>query len=287
LPPLALEIGALVLLAFVGVGAILYSWMTSEPGPSGSVRAVLPRVAEQPAAPGEADAPAIDPAATPVAELAAPDPQAPLAGVPMPDLGDPVLSAIPEPEPAAQAVTQRKAAPVLIFDAGNEAAGGGNAADDTKVEILANPIPVKAASSRKAPARVAGTAVLARGTLIPAVLETVIDGAQPGGVRAVVTADVRTHDGSRVLVPRSSRLVGQYRQDGGRAYVIWSRIERPGAGAVSLGPAPAGSDTRFMKRFPAAQVQSVVSGGGATVRVRPGEPVRVYAAGDVPVAPAR
>ena len=49
-----------------------------------------------------------------------------------------------------------------------------------------------------------------QGTLIPAVLETAINTDVPGYVRAVVSQDVRSFDGSRVLVPRSSRLIGQY-----------------------------------------------------------------------------
>ena len=52
---------------------------------------------------------------------------------------------------------------------------------------------------------------VAQGTLIPAVLETAIDSDVPGYVRAVVSQDVRSFDGSRVLIPRSSRLIGEYK----------------------------------------------------------------------------
>jgi type IV secretory pathway VirB10-like protein len=47
-------------------------------------------------------------------------------------------------------------------------------------------------------------------------------------VRAVVTQDIRSFDGSQVVVPRSSRLIGQYKSGLAagqtRAYVMWSRL---------------------------------------------------------------
>ncbi|MFC3096888.1 TrbI/VirB10 family protein [Alteraurantiacibacter palmitatis] len=158
-----------------------------------------------------------------------------------------------------------------------------------------------------------------QGTMIPAVLETAINTDVPGYVRAVVSQDVRSFDGSRVLVPRSSRLVGQYQsglQAGQRrAYVIWTTLIRPDGVSVNLA-SPATSfdgtaglagevDTRFFERFGSAMLLSVIggltslAGGGAsvvlgggqsaastavqqdgtrppTVRVRQGEPIRVF-----------
>jgi type IV secretion system protein VirB10 len=55
------------------------------------------------------------------------------------------------------------------------------------------------------------TNTVTQGTLISAILETAIDSDLPGYVRAVVSQDVRSFDGKRVLVPRSSRLIGQYK----------------------------------------------------------------------------
>ena len=118
---------------------------------------------------------------------------------------------------------------------------------------------------------------VAQGTLIPAVLETAIDTDLPGYVRAVVSRDVRSFDGSQTLIPRSSRLIGQYKsglQAGQtRAYVIWQRLIRPDGASVALGsPAVdftgttglAGKvDTHFMKRFGSAVLLSVVGGLGA------------------------
>ena len=116
-----------------------------------------------------------------------------------------------------------------------------------------------------------------QGTLIPAVLETAIDTDLPGYVRALVSRDVRSFDGTQVLIPRSSRLIGQYKSGLAagqtRAYVIWSRLIRPDGASVALAsPAVdfAGNsglagkvDGHFMQRFGSAVLLSVVSGLGA------------------------
>jgi type IV secretion system protein VirB10 len=118
---------------------------------------------------------------------------------------------------------------------------------------------------------------VSQGTLIPAVLETAINSDLPGYVRAVVSDDVKSFDGSRVLVPRSSRLIGQYKSGvaGGqtRAYVLWTRLLRPDGVSVALA-SPAvdeygqtgltGSvDDHFMKRFGSALLLSVVGTASA------------------------
>src|SRR5213080_1161781 len=77
-----------------------------------------------------------------------------------------------------------------------------------------------------------------QGTLIPAVLETAIDTDVPGYARAVVSQDVRSFDGSRVLIPRSSRLIGEYKgvtQAGQRrAYLMWTRRIRPDGVSIAI-----------------------------------------------------
>ncbi|MCM0000536.1 MAG: type VI secretion protein [Erythrobacter sp.] len=164
------------------------------------------------------------------------------------------------------------------------------------------------------------------GTLIPAILETAINTDVPGYVRAVVNQDVRSFDGKRVLVPRSTRLIGQYRagveQGQRRAYVIWTRLIRPDGVSVNLASPAVSFDgatgiegdvnSHFFKRFGSGLLLSVVGGLGAvatggiggvlvagsaqsaansavqqqgqispTIRVRAGEPIRVYTARDL------
>jgi len=146
---------------------------------------------------------------------------------------------------------------------------------------------------------------IVQGTLIPAVLETAIDTDLPGYVRAVVSRDVKSFDGTKVLIPRSSRLVGQYKSGLAagqtRAYVIWSRLIRPDGVSVALGsPAVdftgesglAGKvDSHFFKRFSSAVLLSVVGGlssiaGNASVIVSGGQSAASVAAQrDTSIAP--
>ena len=117
--------------------------------------------------------------------------------------------------------------------------------------------------------------VIPQGFVIPAVLETAIDSDLPGSVRAVVSRDVRGFDGSQVLIPRGSHLIGQYKSAAAvgqtRAFVVWSRIITPTGVSIDVG-SPATdrlgrgglegkADTHFFERFGAAILLSVVSGG--------------------------
>ena len=165
---------------------------------------------------------------------------------------------------------------------------------------------------------------VSQGTLIPAVLETAINSDLPGYVRAVVSSDIRSFDGSRILVPRSSRLIGQYKSGVAngqtRAYVMWTRLIRPDGVSVALAsPAVDATgqtgltgtvDSHFMKRFGSSLLLSIVgtastlgSGGSAlivsggqsaasvaaqqngaippTIKVRQGQPIRVFTAKDL------
>jgi type IV secretion system protein VirB10 len=118
-----------------------------------------------------------------------------------------------------------------------------------------------------------------QGTLIPAVLETAIDTDLPGYVRAVVSQDVRSFDGSRVLIPRSSRLIGEYKaatQAGQRrAYLMWTRLVRPDGVSIALaspaadftGQAGIGGavNSHFFSRFGSAILLSILGGAGSLV----------------------
>ena len=139
---------------------------------------------------------------------------------------------------------------------------------------------------------------VAQGTLIPAVLETAINSDVPGYVRAVVSQDVRSFDGSQVLVPRSSRLIGEYKTGLAagqrRAYLIWTRLLRPDGVSVALsspsvdfsGESGVGGrvNSHFLQRFGSAILLSVLGGasalasGGATVVVSGGQSAASVAA---------
>lgn len=290
------------------------------PQPTPSAAPPPPSLDVAPAVPPEAITP------VPGQEPAAPPPQ-------------PVLAAPPQGAVAPGPAANPAASPTVVFDASAlpppvaltapvgpvseatpAAAPTGNSNDD-----FATRIGGVGGTTARATAAIDPRTTVTQGTLIPAVLETAIDTDVPGYVRAVVSADVRSFDGSRVLVPRSSRLIGQYKsglQAGQkRAYVIWTRLIRPDGVSVNIAsPAITFSgetglagkvDTHFFERFGSAMLLSVigglsaVSGGtagiviagsgqsaaaaavgqsaniGPTVRVRQGEPIRVFTARDL------
>lgn len=114
-----------------------------------------------------------------------------------------------------------------------------------------------------------------QGTVIPAVLETALDSTRPGGARALIQRDVRSFDGSRVLISRGSRLYGEYQADlrpgQKRALVQWGRLIRPDGVTIQLdSPSsdPLGRagvkgnvDSKFWQRFGGALLQSALNIG--------------------------
>ncbi len=114
-----------------------------------------------------------------------------------------------------------------------------------------------------------------QGTVIPAILETAINSDLPGFVRAVVSRDVRGFDGTTVLIPRGSKLVGQYRSGVAlsqtRAFVVWSRILTPDGVSIEIGSPSTDrlgrggmegeTDTHFFERFGSAILLSVMGAG--------------------------
>jgi len=117
-------------------------------------------------------------------------------------------------------------------------------------------------------------ATVSQGTLIPAVLETALNSDLPGYTRALVSRDVRGFNGTRVLIPRGSRLVGSYRsglQSGQkRLFITWTRLIRPDGTTITLSDpstdnlGQAGQtgevDNHFFKRFGSAMLLSIVGG---------------------------
>ncbi|TCM18047.1 type IV secretion system protein VirB10 [Novosphingobium sp. PhB165] len=275
------------------------------------------------------------PAVTPAiaAPQPVPQPQATPSPLPAPAPA-PVLAAAPGAATAAAA--NPYATPTVVFDVGSgtgvpqlagpagEGKSGGNANDDFAARIGGS------GSTATASRTFDPATTVTQGTLIPAVLETAIDTDVPGYVRAIVSTDVRSFDGKRVLIPRSSRLIGQYKSGltagQKRAYVIWSRLIRPDGVSVNLGsPAiafggetglPGKVNSHFFERFGSAMLLSVVGGlstiassgasvvvgggqsaaaaaiqqtgsVGPTIRVRQGEPIRVFTAKDLDFSQAQ
>lgn len=216
----------------------------------------------------------------PVRILPALPPQASreLARVPPPVASPPpdvVYVSQPAPEPPMPEPAPRAAAgPALVFDAGgsrsDDRADGGErstAADSAEREVTN--------SRARAGTLVNHSTTVPQGTLIPAVLETAFDSTRPGLARALVQRDIYGFDGSRILIPRGSRLIGEYRADAARgqkrAMVIWSRLIRPDGATITIAsPAadPVGRggirakvNSHFFERFGGAILQSVLDVG--------------------------
>jgi type IV secretion system protein VirB10 len=117
--------------------------------------------------------------------------------------------------------------------------------------------------------------LIPQGAVIPGVLETALDSDLPGFARAVVSRDVMGFDGTEVLIPRGSRLIGQYKsglaQGASRIFVIWSRVIRPDGVSVQIGspgtdPLGRGGldgqvDRHFFQRFGSSILLSVITAG--------------------------
>ncbi|WP_308917192.1 TrbI/VirB10 family protein [Jannaschia sp. LMIT008] len=126
----------------------------------------------------------------------------------------------------------------------------------TQAEVIANP----------------GNTVV-QGTMIQAVTETALDSSLPGQIRAIISEDVHAYDGSRILIPRGSRLIGRYRSGldiaQKRVTIAWDRIILPsnqtvvissfGGDELSRSGVSGFVDTRFRERFGSAALISLIT----------------------------
>lgn len=114
-----------------------------------------------------------------------------------------------------------------------------------------------------------------QGAIIGAVLETALNTDLPGYARAVVSRDVLSFDGSAVMIPAGSRVIGEYNsgvaQGASRVFIVWSRLIRPDGVSIALA-SPAIDDLgrgglagkvnrHFFQRFGGAILTSVLTGG--------------------------
>jgi type IV secretion system protein VirB10 len=239
------------------------------------------------------------------AQRQAPPPQVAAVAPPVPVLPKPAAVVAPPPviiQAAAAAtpqttpqVTSDPHAPAMVVDFSQSPAAGTVTTTGTAVAQSAGPGAAKEAPDDKMSAderfsaRISGSNVdvahasrihdlshtAPQGTVIPAVLETAINSDLPGFVRAVVSRDVRGFDGTTVLIPRGSKLIGQYRSGVAlsqtRAFVVWARIitpdgvsidiGSPGTDQLGRGGLEGETDTHFFERFGSAILLSVMGAG--------------------------
>lgn len=117
--------------------------------------------------------------------------------------------------------------------------------------------------------------LVVQGTLIAGVMETALNSDLPGFARAIVTRDVLSFDGSQVLIPAGTRVIGEYNsgvsQGASRIFIVWNRLIRPDGVSVAIG-SPAVDDLgrgglagkvnrHFFQRFGGAILLSVLGSG--------------------------
>jgi type IV secretion system protein VirB10 len=223
---------------------------------------------------------AAPPAPKPVA-VAAPPPPAPIvvqaAALPPPgplqpstDMHAPAMI-VDFSQPPASGVTGGAAPPAAAAAAAAQSSSDKLTVDEQfSARVTGSTVDTAHASRLRDPAHTAP-----QGTVIPAILETAINSDLPGFARAVVSRDVRGFDGTKVLIPRGSKLVGQYRSavalSQTRAFVVWSRIltpegvsidiGSPGTDALGRGGLEGETDTHFFQRFGSAILLSVMGAG--------------------------
>ncbi|ABI93312.1 hypothetical protein CEP88_00240 (plasmid) [Roseobacter denitrificans] len=165
--------------------------------------------------------------------------------------------------------------PALLFDGGGPAgaASGGTGSRD----LNANESFLQSASRQPHETAKAGSIpnpsrTIVQGTIIEAVLETALSTELPGTLRAVTSVDVYSFDGSTVLMPKGTRLIGSYSSEvtlaQSRALIAWNRAITPDGRSVSLGGIGGDRlgrsgqtgfvDTRFGERFGSAALISVL-----------------------------
>ena len=157
-----------------------------------------------------------------------------------------------------------------------------------RIEGAAEPEQVRASMLRNQ------STTIAQGTMIPGVLETALNSDLPGFARAVVSRDVRSFDGTTVLIPRGSHVIGQYKSGvalgASRAFVIWSRVIRPDGASVQIGSS--GTDQlgraglegevnrHFFQRFGGAILLSVINAGVTSLTRSPSTSVVIGSSSD-------
>lgn len=224
-------------------------------------------------------------------------PVAPPLALPPPPAPEPPLAAAPPNDDEARRLAElerqrqeeerkhweRLRAPQVIDDNAAAAAAAPNGDESRRAAAGADDDPNRRflASVSSAGVEVARAtknnridALVAQGTFIRGVLETAVQSDLPGMVRAVVTENVWSFDGRRVLIPAGSRLIGEYKsgvaQGQTRVFIVWTRMLRSDGVSVQLGSNGADDlgragnagfvDNHYLERFGSAVMLSLVGG---------------------------
>jgi len=230
-----------------------------------------PEVVEIPPPPPPPPAEEVD-----TTEFEVPPPPVPGAPPPPQEAAEPPADEFPERFRSKLVVIDNAASGTAGSLTGGEGEGLTVAGEDRSSKFLAAAASIgdRSAKARKIE-RI--DALVPEGTLIPGILETAIVSDLPGQVRAIVSQDVYSFDGRRVLIPTGTRLIGEYQSEVTRGqtriFVVWTRMLRDDGVSVRLNSIGADSlgragltgrvDKKFRERFGAAILLSVVGAGAS------------------------
>ncbi len=120
-------------------------------------------------------------------------------------------------------------------------------------------------------------ALIAQGKIVDVILESAINTDLPAPIRAIVSRDVYAESGRGVLIPKGSRVIGQYNTDlfrgQKRVYIIWSRVMRPdgvviainspGLDQIGRGGVEGMVDNKYLEIYSSAILTSLLTVGTA------------------------
>jgi type IV secretion system protein VirB10 len=180
---------------------------------------------------------------------------------------------------------QRLAAPLMLVSnnqqAKTEASQANERNSDRNIQFM-NQVSSQATEVAVAKSIGALNSIIAEGSFIHAILESATNSDLPGYVRAVVSEPSYSEDGTTILIPRGSRLIGQYKsgmlQGQSRIFMVWTRLITPSGISIQLGSpgvdglGTAGMaadeiDRHFWQRFGTASLLSIIGTGAANAGV--------------------
>ncbi|MBV9575092.1 MAG: TrbI/VirB10 family protein [Gammaproteobacteria bacterium] len=127
--------------------------------------------------------------------------------------------------------------------------------------------------------------VIGQGKFIFANLAVAINSDLPGQMTAIVSQDVYGEQGRKILIPKGSLLIGEYKSGlanhQSRLFVVWTRLREPNGIDVMLGSEGTDAlgragltgdvDYHFFARFGSAFLIAMIGAGASTVGVNPND----------------
>lgn len=186
-----------------------------------------------------------------------------------------------------KALQQRLSAPLMVVNnntvskPSESLQGVSSSASDPNTQFL-NQVASQNVSVENASMIGPLSTIVAEGSMIHATMESASNSDLPGSLRASVSEPVYAEDGTQILVPVGSRLIGQYKsgmlQGQSRIFIVWTRLITPAGvsvnlgspGTDSLGVAGVGADEidrHFWQRFGTASLLSLLNAGASNVGV--------------------